>query len=124
MHAGSRKAENTERQRNILVEGSEEVQQLNLEGFLKFLLFIDFYWQKVGTYYARLGGIRFLVLRRKTVSFYWNGSYLDISLNQIKPVYPLINVMRDGKSKNKNTHVLWYRSPSHCIGLAVLTPQR
>lgn len=33
MCAGSRKAENTERGRNILVEGLEEAQILNLEGF-------------------------------------------------------------------------------------------
>ena len=45
MYAGSRKAGNTGRGRNILVEGSEEVQLLNLGGFLKCLYF---YWQKVG----------------------------------------------------------------------------
>lgn len=50
-------------------------------------------------------------------------NYLDISLNQMKPAYPLISVMGDEKSKNTSSGVLWYRSPSHCMDLAVLTPQ-
>jgi len=50
-------------------------------------------------------------------------NYLDISLNQMKPAYPLISAMGDKKSKNTNTHVLWYRSPSHCMDLVVLASQ-